>query len=105
MNHRRLPLIRFLLASTLAPAAFRQADRETLTGTGTDPNTDPNKDVTLNPAAWQDVPAGQGGFSAVYAGNRLVYTTTRKDGQGNLTNGVGYNNPLSSGTPGDGQVF
>jgi len=110
---------------------------------------DPNKDLMLNPSAWQDVPAGEWGFSAAYysdyryarhpdeqlsagrvftvkegmtlqfraeffnAFNRLVYAnpsvgnpfvTTTKDGQGNLTNGFGYINPLNSGTPRNGQV-
>ena len=45
--------------------------------------------------------------------NRLVYAnpsvgnpfvTTTRDGQQNLTNGFGYINPLSSGTPRNGQV-
>ena len=46
-----------------------------------------------------------------HASNRLVYANpsegnpfvaTTKDGQGNLTNGFGHINPLSSGTPRNG---
>ena len=110
---------------------------------------DPNKDLMLNPAAWQDVPAGEWGYSAAYyndyrfarrpdeqlsigrifsvkegltlqfraeffnAFNRLwfanpssgnPFVTTTRDQQGNLTNGFGWINPLSSGTPRNGQM-
>lgn len=110
---------------------------------------DANKDLTLNPAAWVDVPAGEWGYSAAYysdyrqarrpdeqlsfgrtfrvhegmtlqvrgeffnAFNRTVYATpasgnpfasTTRDASGNLTGGYGYINPLSSGTPRNGQV-
>ena len=110
---------------------------------------DPNKDLMLNPAAWQDVPAGEWGYSAAYhndyrfarrpdeqlslgrifsvkegitlqfraeffnAFNRLAFAnpssgnpfvTTTRDQQGILTNGFGWINPLSSGTPRNGQV-
>jgi hypothetical protein len=111
---------------------------------------DPNKDLTLNPQAWVDVPAGEWGYSAAYyndyrgarrpdeqlsfgrvfavrekmslqfrvelfnafnrtqlagpsAGNPFA-STTRNAATGNLTGGFGYINPLSSGTPRNGQV-
>jgi hypothetical protein len=110
---------------------------------------DPTRDLTLNPAAWQDVPAGEWGHSAAFYNdfrymrrpdeqfsigrvfsvkekvtlqfraeffnvfNRLAFAnpvvanpfvTTTRDAQGNLTNGFGWINGLTSGTPRNGQV-